>query len=93
MAFVVFPFFFLYVGFLETEIHVDEEGLDLKSPLKTFHVKWEDVIEIRRRHYLDCQWGISRILLLQGVSCPCFIIFLELFMDVLFNRHFIFLHQ
>ena len=57
MAFVVFPFFFLYVGFLETEIHVDEEGLNLKSPLKTFRVKWEDVIEIRRASLFGLPMG------------------------------------
>src|SRR5687768_5161390 len=48
MLSVFLPLVFLYVDFLETDIHVDENGLNLKSPLKTFHINWEDVVEIRR---------------------------------------------
>ncbi|MFT3892252.1 MAG: hypothetical protein QM730_11515 [Anaerolineales bacterium] len=47
MASIVVPLIFLYVDFLETEICVDESGIDLKSPLRTFHLNWEEVVEIR----------------------------------------------
>ena len=49
---VFLPLVFLYADFLEVDIHVDENGLNLKSPLKTFHVQWDDVIEIRRASLL-----------------------------------------
>lgn len=52
MLSVFLPLVFLYADFLETDIHVDESGLKLKSPLKTFHVKWEDIVEIRRARFL-----------------------------------------
>ena len=72
MAFVVFPFFFLYVSFLETEIHVDEEGLNLKSPLKTFRVKWEDVIEIRRASLFGLPMGNKPNLVITRSKLPLF---------------------
>ena len=45
---VFLPLFHLYVDFLEVDLHVDESGVNLKSPIKTFHVNWEDIIEVRR---------------------------------------------
>ena len=49
---IFFPLLIMYVDFLETDIQVDEHGLNLKSPIKTFRVNWEDVIEIRRARLL-----------------------------------------
>src|SRR5215510_316640 len=45
---VILPFLFLFAGFLEADIYVEDSGINLKSPLRTFHVDWEDVIEVRR---------------------------------------------
>ena len=42
---IFFPILIMCVDFLETDIHVDEHGLNLKSLIKTFRVSWEDVIE------------------------------------------------
>lgn len=45
---VFLPLFHLYVGFLEVDIDIDESGVNLKSPIKVFHVSWDDIIEVRR---------------------------------------------
>jgi hypothetical protein len=45
---VILPLLFLFADFLEADIDVDESGLNLKTSLKTFYIKWEDVVEIRK---------------------------------------------
>ena len=72
MVSVIFPFFFIYVGFLETEIHVDEEGLNLKSPLKIFRIKWEDVIEIRRASLFGLPMGNNPSIVITKSKLPLF---------------------
>jgi hypothetical protein len=44
---VFLPLINIYVGFLEVDIDVDESGANLKSVLKTFHVDWDDIVEVR----------------------------------------------